>query len=79
MKSGMWLAALALLISVGGVAQGQSKEALKNPAALKEKAPAPARMRCKIQFLIDEEEGPNQPPEPTRSARGCYGRDEVKR
>jgi TonB family protein len=37
----------------------------KPAVALKDSAPVSARMRCKIQFLIEEEEGPNQMPEPT--------------
>jgi peptidyl-prolyl cis-trans isomerase A (cyclophilin A) len=40
MKIGLWLAALALLApTLGASAQGKTKEALKNPAALKDKAP----------------------------------------
>ena len=47
MKIGLCLAALALLsVSVGASAQGKTHEALKNPAALKEKAPA----KFKAQF-----------------------------
>ena len=41
MKIGVWLAALALLVpTIGASAQSKTKAALKNPAALKEKAPA---------------------------------------
>jgi peptidyl-prolyl cis-trans isomerase A (cyclophilin A) len=41
MKIGLWLAALALLVPViGASAQTKPSEALKKPAALKEKAPA---------------------------------------
>lgn len=51
MKIGLYLAALALLAAtVGASAQGKPSEALKNPAALKEKAPA----KYKAEFVTTE-------------------------
>jgi peptidyl-prolyl cis-trans isomerase A (cyclophilin A) len=56
-KIGLWLAALALLVpTISATAQGKSKAALKNPAAMKDKAPAKFKAQfetTKGTFVVD--------------------------